>query len=78
MSEFQRRRRRMNAVYRKGIYEGYQLALVAAEREARMCALSWDGTAAISAGVVADQIAKLEVSEDVVDQKVMQREDSET
>ncbi|QTG12395.1 hypothetical protein G6M86_03670 [Agrobacterium tumefaciens] len=78
MSEFQRRRRRMNAVYRKGLYEGYQLALVAAEREARMCALSWDGVSAIGAGVVADQIAKLEVAEGEIEAMVKPREETDS
>jgi hypothetical protein len=68
----------MNAVYRKGLYEGYQLALVAAEREARMCALSWDGVSAIGASVVADQIAKLEVAEDEVDVMVKRREETDS
>jgi hypothetical protein len=59
MSDRQRGHRRRNAIYRKGLLEGFRLGQDAAIREAMVCALSWDRESRIAAKTVADQIAKI-------------------
>ncbi len=65
--------RRRNGIYERALRVGYRLGLEAAEREARICAMSWDRTDSITAGVVADQISKLEISEAEIQQMVDKR-----
>lgn len=74
MSHKVREIRRKNAIYRKGLHEGYRLGLAAAEREAQLCHMAWDGTAKVAASALADQIAKLEVSEDEIERMVKSRQ----
>lgn len=76
MSDKVRQIRRKNAIYRKGLHEGYRLGLAAAEREAQLCHMAWDGTAKVAASALADQISKLEVSEDEIQHMVVSRHDN--
>lgn len=75
MSHKVREMRRKNAIYRKGLHEGYRLGLAAAEREAQLCHMAWDGTARVAASALAGQIAKLEVSQDEIEHMVKSRHD---
>ncbi|CAM3841202.1 hypothetical protein G6L26_009615 [Agrobacterium radiobacter] len=75
MSDKDRQIRRKNAIYRKGLHEGYRLGLAAAEREAQLCHMAWDGTARVAASALADQIGKLGVSEDDIQRMVVSRHD---
>ncbi len=73
MSTPGRSSRRRKWIYDRALRHGIQVGLEAAEREARICAISWDGASKIAAGTVADQIAKIEISEDEIQQMVEDR-----
>ncbi len=64
---------RRNGIYSKALKIGFQMGIDAAKRDAELCRLSWDGEARAAAGVIADQINKLEVSEDAIQQMVDER-----
>lgn len=73
MSTSGRSSRRRKWIYDRALRHGIQVGLELAEREARICAISWDGASKIAAGTVADQIAKIEVSEKDIQQLVEDR-----
>lgn len=68
-----RSKKKRGGIYKRALLAGIDMGLAAAEREARMCALSWDGVSRIAAQTVAEQIAKLEISDEEVDRKLANR-----
>ncbi len=62
------------ANYRRALDVGIRMGLEAAEREAVICGMSWDGVAAQAANVLADQIRKLEIPEELIRQTAESRD----
>lgn len=76
MSESDRERRRKNAIYRKGLAEGFLMGQAAAIREAGLCSEAWAGNPgdpAVAARVIAGYIEQLNIPLEEIQRRVEER-----